>query len=179
VPTDLFSGPNLCVASKDNGPDGGTAHFYTLKPGAVEMAASNFVQAGPTLPCPDFVQWDEEGILCALVVQGLVAIYLSRDGEFVLSGNVELGAPQEKNVIVTGLKFVHGILYCTTRTTVQCIILGDLSANRICHLDTFIFASAERACNRSSTVSPLQTAPSDPQSSCSIRVYLPGKSACV
>jgi hypothetical protein len=143
VPTDLFSGPNLCVASKDNGPDGGAAHFYTLKPGVAEMAASNFVQAGPTLPCPDFVQWDEEGILCALVVQGLVAIYLSRDSEFVLLGNVELGAPREKNVTVTGLKFVHGVLYCTTRTTVQCVVLGDLSTDCICHLDTFILASAD------------------------------------
>ena len=143
VATDLFSGPNLCVASKDNGPDGGAAHFYTLKPGMAEMAASNFVQAGPTLPCPDFVQWDEEGILCALVVQGLVAIYLSRDSEFVLLGNVELGAPREKNVSVTGLKFVHGVLYCTTRTTVQCVILGDLSTDCICHLDTFVLASAD------------------------------------
>ncbi|KAI2491925.1 hypothetical protein MHU86_22634 [Fragilaria crotonensis] len=143
VPTDLFSGPNLCVASKDNGPDGGAAHFYTLKPGVAEMAASNFVQAGPTLPCPDFVQWDDEGILCALVVQGLVAIYLSRDSEFVLLGNVELGAPREKNVTVTGLKFVHGVLYCTTRTTVQCVVLGDLSTDCICNLDTFILASAD------------------------------------
>ena len=143
VPTGLFSGPNLCVASKDNGPDGGAAHFYTLKQGVDEKVASSFVQAGPTLPCPDVVQWDEEGILCALVVQGLVVVYLSRDGEFVLLGNVQLGAPRECNATVTGLKFVHGVLYCTTRTTVQCIILGDLSTDGICYLDTFVLASAD------------------------------------
>jgi hypothetical protein len=143
VATDLISGSNLCVASKVNGPNDGAAHFYTLKCGMAEMAASNFVQAGPTLPGPDFVQWDEEGILCALVVQRLVAIYLSRDSEFVLLGNVDLGAPREKNVSVTGLKFVHGVLYRTTQTTVLCVILGDLATDCICHLDTFVLASAD------------------------------------
>jgi hypothetical protein len=143
-PTALFGGPNLCVSCQDKkGQDGGAANFYTLKPGVEENMASNFIQAGPTLPCPDFVQWDEEGILCALVVQGLVAIYLSRDGEFTLLGNVPLGAPAERNVALTGLKFVHGVLYCTTRTSVQCIFLGDIVNDGICFLDAYTLVSCD------------------------------------
>ena len=152
-PSALFGGPVLCVASKGDGGqtrsglgraggDGGTAYFYTKKPGT-DAGDQTYVSAGPTLPYPDFVEWDEDGKLCAVVVQGLVAVYLSEEPQFVLLGSVQLGAPTERNVKVTGLAFIHGVLYCSTKTTVQCIFLGDAVEDGICHLDTFVLASAE------------------------------------
>jgi hypothetical protein len=144
IPTTLFGGPSLCVASKAKESDGGAAYFYTLRPGNnVELSALNFITSGPTLPYPDFVHWDDEGILCAVVVQGLVSVYLSRDGEFSLLGNVQLGAPGEKGGTVVSLKFVHGVLFCSTKTTVQCVFLGDTLDEGICHLDSFVLSSAE------------------------------------
>eukprot|EP00548_Thalassiothrix_antarctica_P009615 CAMPEP_0194160978 /NCGR_PEP_ID=MMETSP0152-20130528/78690_1 /TAXON_ID=1049557 /ORGANISM="Thalassiothrix antarctica, Strain L6-D1" /LENGTH=1001 /DNA_ID=CAMNT_0038870723 /DNA_START=620 /DNA_END=3625 /DNA_ORIENTATION=- len=148
-PTALFGGPNLCVVSRDtvNSSDkqagNGVAYFYALKFGE-ETTAKNFVHSGPTLPCPDLCEWDETGTLCALVVQGFIAIYRSKEDTFVLLGNILLGAPSERQVAVIDLKFIHGTLYCTTRTTVQCIFLGDLEDETgICHLDSFVLASAE------------------------------------
>lgn len=144
-PTTLFGGPVLCVASKntkDDVSDGGSAYFYTRKAGSDDTRASAYISSGPTLPFPSFVEWDDDGRLCALVVQSRVAIYLSEAPEFVLLGNVQLGSPSEVDVTVTGLKFIHGVLYCTTRTSVQCIFLGDLEEG-ICHLDSFLLASAE------------------------------------
>jgi len=153
-PTALFGGPNLCVISKDptknndkeDGHSNDVAHFYTLKPGAEELTAQNFVHTGPTLfiDCPEFCEWDDTGTLCALVVQGFVTIYRSKDEEFVMLGNMLLGAPSERQVTVIDLKFIHGTLYCTTRTTVQCIFFGGLDDETgICNLDSFILASAE------------------------------------
>jgi len=144
-PTALFGGPVLCVASKstkDDTSDGGTAFFYTRKQGSDENRASAYISSGPTLPFPDFVEWDDDGRLCAVVVQARVALYLSEAPDFVLLGNVQLGSPSESDVTVTGLKFIHGVLYCTTRTAVRCIFLGDLEEG-ICHLDSFLLASAE------------------------------------
>ena len=154
-PSALFGGPVLCVASKGGGDgsgakngfeavgeDGGSAYFYTKKPGT-DARDHTYVSAGPNLPYPDFVEWDEDGKLCAVVVQGLVAVYLSEQPQFVLLGSIQLGAPTERNVKVTGLTFIHGVLYCSTRTTVQCIFLGDIVEDGICHLDTFILTSAE------------------------------------
>jgi hypothetical protein len=142
-PTTLFGGPVLCVASKSaKESDGGTAYFYTRKPGTDETRAAAYISSGPSLPCPDFLEWDDDGRLCAVVVQSRVAIYLSEAPEFVLLGNVQLGSPAEPDATVTGIKFVHGVLYCTTKTAVRCIFLGDLEEG-ICHLDSFVLASAQ------------------------------------
>ena len=139
-PTALFGGPVLCVASKGAKGDGGTAYFYTKKAGTAD---TEYVSSGPTLPYPSFVEWDDDGKLCAVVVQGLVAVYLSQEPNFVLLGNVQLGAPTERHVRVTGLAFVHGALYCSTKTAVQCIFLGDAVEDGVCHLDSFVLASAD------------------------------------
>jgi hypothetical protein len=142
-PTALFGGPVLCVASKStDSSDGGTAYFYTRKLGSDETRASAYISSGPTLPFPDFVEWDDDGRVCAVVVQSRVAVYLSEAPTFVLLGNVQLSSPSEPDVTVTGLKFIHGVLYCTTKTTVRCIFLGDLDEG-VCHLDSFLLASAE------------------------------------
>jgi hypothetical protein len=143
-PTTLYGGPVLCVASKsgkDDTADGGTAYFYTRKPGSDETRASAYISSGPSLPFPEFVEWDDDGRLCAVVVQSRVAIYLSEAPEFVLLGNVHLACPSEPDVTITSLKFIHGVLYCTTKSTVRCIFLGDLESS-VCHLDTFLLASA-------------------------------------
>lgn len=142
-PTSLFGGPVLCVASKGmKGNDSGASYFYTRKLNTEETKASAYLSSGPTLPYPDFVEWDDDGRLCAVVVHGLVAVYLSKEPEFTLLGNVQLGAPTERDVTVTGVKFVHGVLYCTTKTSVQCIFMGNVDEG-ICHLDSFVLASAD------------------------------------
>jgi hypothetical protein len=143
-PTTLFGGPVLCVASKSTkDADGGTAYFYTRKPGTDETRAAAYISSGPSLPCPDFLEWDDDGRLCAVVVQSRVAIYLSEAPEFVLLGNVQLGShAAEPDATVTGIKFIHGVLYCTTKTAVQCVFLGNLEEG-ICHLDSFVLASAQ------------------------------------
>ena len=142
-PTSLFGGPVLCVASKGTkANDAGAAYFYTRKMNTEDTKASGYVSSGPTLPYPDFVEWDDDGRLCAVVVHEIVAVYLSKEPEFTLLGNVHLGAPTERDVTVTGVKFVHGVLYCTTKTSVQCVFMGNVDEG-ICHLDSFVLASAD------------------------------------
>ena len=142
-PTLLFGGPVLCVASEGTkANDGGAAYFYTRKLNTEDNKASGYVSSGPTLPNPEFVEWDDDGRLCAVVVHGLVAVYLSKEPEFTLLGNVPLGTPTEREITVTGVKFVHGVLYCTTKTSVQCVFMGNVEEG-ICQLDSFMLASAD------------------------------------
>ena len=141
-PTILFGGPVLCVASKLDEHDEGLAYFYTHKRGQEDDRASVYVSSGPAFPCPDLVAWDDDGRLCAVIIKNRVAIYLSDEPEFVMLGNARLGASSDADVQVTSVRFIHGVLYCTTRSSVQCIFLGDVDGG-ICHLDTFTLASSD------------------------------------
>jgi WD40 repeat protein len=137
LPTALFGGPVLCVASQSENNDSGQAHFYTRKPDELENHASVYVSSGPTLPFPDLCTWDEDGLLCAVAISNRVFIYLSQVPEFVLLGSVRIDG---KSKIET-IKFIHGVLYCCTWNSVHCIFLGDL-ASQVCNVECFTLASA-------------------------------------
>ena len=141
-PTVLFGGPVLCVASKLDEHDEGLAYFYTRRKGQDDTRASVYVSSGPAFPCPDLIAWDDEGRLCAVVIQSRVAVYLSEEPEFILLGTTRLGSSSDADVQVVSIRFIHGVLYCTTRSSVQCVFLGDLEGG-ICHLDTFTLVSSD------------------------------------
>ena len=143
LPTAIFGGPVLCVATKTEDGSDGQAQFYSHK-SFDDLRAESFVSAGPSLPFPETVVWDEDGRLCALVVENRVAVYLSNSPEFVLLGTVHIGSPSVTTTSITGAKFVHGILYCCTWNTVHCVLLGDLTGG-ICHLDAYLLACTEVA----------------------------------
>ncbi len=85
------------------------------------------------------VQWDEDGRLCAMVIQSRVVIYLSDNPDFMLLGAAHVGSPNDRTATVISVKFVHGVLYATTRSSVHCIFLGDLEEG-ICHLGSHVLA---------------------------------------
>ena len=139
-PTILFGGPVLCVGSKFDETDEGFSYFYTRKKGQEDESGSVYVSSGPAFPCPDIVTWDDDGRLCAIAIKGRVSVYLSEEPSFVLLGTVAVGSPSSADDVLS-LMFLHGALYCTTKTTVKCVFLGDLNGD-VCHLDTFTLASS-------------------------------------
>jgi hypothetical protein len=141
-PCVLFGGPVLCVGSKSDENDEGLAYFYTRKKKSSEENAADYVSSGPAFPCPDVVAWDDDGRLCAVVIQSRVSIYLSDEPEFIMLGTTRLGSSADVDVKVISVRFIHGALYCTTRSSVQCIFLGDLEGG-VCHLDAFTLASSD------------------------------------
>lgn len=141
-PTILFGGPVLCVGSKYSQHDEGLAYFYTQKEGENGDSASSFLSSGPAFPCPDLVVWDDDGRLCAVVIQSRVSIYLSDEPDFIMLGTARLGSSADADVEVTSARFIHGALYCSTRSSVQCIFLGDLEGG-VCHLDVFTLTSSD------------------------------------
>jgi len=141
-PTILFGGPVLCVGSKFDETDEGFSYFYTRKKGQEDESASVYVSSGPAFPCPDIVTWDDDGKLCAIAIKGRVSMYLSEEPNFVLLGTVAIGTPSASDSgDVISLMFLHGVLYCTTKTSVKCVFLGDLAGD-VCHLDTYTLASS-------------------------------------
>ena len=141
-PTILFGGPVLCVGSKFDETDEGFSYFYTKKKGQVEDSASVYVSSGTAFPCPDIVAWDDDGRICAIAIKGRVSLYLSEEPTFVLLGTVQIGSLSSSDSgDVISLMFLHGVLYCTTKTSVRCVFLGDLNGD-VCHLDTFTLASS-------------------------------------
>eukprot|EP00934_Nitzschia_sp_Nitz4_P002940 Nitzschia sp. Nitz4//scaffold15_size197535//123755//127659//NITZ4_001590-RA/size197535-augustus-gene-0.214-mRNA-1//1//CDS//3329537751//2930//frame0 len=141
-PVVLFGGPVLCVASKLDASDEGIAYFYTKKKGSEEESSSQYVSSGPAFPCPDKVVWDEDGRLCAIVLHSMVSIYYSEEPEFIMLGTVRLGTAADTDVQVVSARFIHGSLFCTTRSAVHVIFLGSLDGGS-CHLDMFTIASSE------------------------------------
>eukprot|EP00980_Cylindrotheca_fusiformis_P022390 scaffold9268_cov133-Cylindrotheca_fusiformis.AAC.1 len=141
-PTILFGGPVLCVGCKYHQHDEGLAYFYTQKKGENGDSASHFVSSGPAFPCPDIVAWDDDGRLCAVVIQSRVSIYLSDEPDFIMLGTTRLGSSADADVQVTSARFIHGTLFCTTRSAVQCIFLGDLEGG-VCHFDIFTLTSSD------------------------------------
>lgn len=141
VPTAIFGGPVLCVATQTEDGSDSQAHFYTHK-SFDDLRAEAFSSAGPSLPYPENVVWDDDGRLCAVVVANRVAVYMSSPPEFVLLGTVHIGSPSAPSTGITHLKFIHGVLYCCTWNTVHSVLLGDLTGG-ICHLDSYLLACTE------------------------------------
>jgi hypothetical protein len=150
-PTVVFGGPILCVGSKLDESDEGLAYFYTKKKGEDEESASVYVSSGPAFPCPDLVSWDDDGRFCAVVVQDRVAIYLSDEPNFDVLGTVRVGSAGEISPEIVSCRWIHGVLYCTTRSSVQCVFLGDLDGG-VCHLDSFTLASSAVSSMPSKTI---------------------------
>jgi len=138
-PTVLFGGPVLCVGSKFDETDEGLSYFYTKKSGEVDESALAYVSTGPAFPCPDNVAWDDDGKLCAIVIKGSISVYLSDEPNFIMIGTMALRYSSDVDVI--SLRFIHGVLYCTTKSSVRCIFLGDLHGD-VCHLDSYTLASS-------------------------------------
>lgn len=141
-PTVLFGGPVLCVASKSDENDEGLAYFYTKKKGSQEESSSEYVSSGPAFPCPDLVVWDDDGRLCAVIIQSMISIYLSEEPEFIMLGTTKVGTAADVDIQVISARFIHGALYCTTRSAVQVIFLGDLDG-AVCHIDIFTLACSD------------------------------------
>ena len=141
-PTMLFGGPVLCVGSKVDESDEGLAYFYTRKRGEANDTAKVYVSSGPAFPCPDLVSWDDDGRLCAIVIQNRVSIYLSEEPHFVMLGTTRIGSSSDVDVQVVSARFIHGVLFCTTNASVQAIFLGDLEGD-ICNIDTYTLVSCD------------------------------------
>lgn len=150
-PIVLFGGPVLCVASKLDENDAGLAYFYTKKKGSKEESSAEYASSGPAFPCPDMVVWDDEGRLCAVIIESIVSIYYSEEPEFIMLGTMRVGTPADVDAQVISARFVHGSLYCTTRSAVQVIFLGALDGS-VCHLDLFTLASSDIATLPSRTI---------------------------
>jgi hypothetical protein len=141
-PTVLFGGPVLCVASKTDENDEGLAYFYTKKKGSTEEDVAEYVSSGPAFPCPNLVVWDEEGRLCAVVVQAAITIYLSEEPEFMMLGTAQVQTASEIDTQVISAIFLHGALFVTTRGAVHVIFLGDLEGG-VCHIDLYTLACSD------------------------------------
>mmetsp|Transcript_22443 Transcript_22443/g.48311 ORF Transcript_22443/g.48311 Transcript_22443/m.48311 type:complete len:1059 (+) Transcript_22443:1064-4240(+) len=154
VPNALFGGPALCVGclspsgqSNNVGGDEGIAYFYSRKTDAIEKhdeRAVAYTTIGTSIPYPDLVAWDEYGQLCAISYGSRVAAYLSEESNFILLGSVRVaGSNSSEELPLISLKFIHGVLYCSTQSSVHVIFLGNLEDdNAVCELDSYTIATA-------------------------------------
>ena len=155
VPQVLFGGPALCigcsVTSANTIPDTdeGMAYFYSRKSGAIidnDERASTYMSVGTSIPCPDLLEWDDDGLLCAVAYGSRVAIYLSDPPKFTLLGSVNVvGGSRlgEAEQPIISLKFIHGVLYCSGPSSVHVVFLGNLAEeDTVCDLDTYVIASS-------------------------------------
>eukprot|EP00984_Skeletonema_dohrnii_P024822 scaffold13966_cov110-Skeletonema_dohrnii-CCMP3373.AAC.7 len=155
VPQVLFGGPALCIGcsimSANSMPDTdeGMAYFYTRKSGAImenDERASNYMTVGTSIPYPDLLAWDDDGLLCAVAYGSRVAIYLSDPPKFTLLGSVNVvGGSRlgEAEQPIISLKFIHGVLYCSGPSSVHVVFLGNLAEeDTVCELDTYTIASS-------------------------------------
>ena len=111
-----------------------------------DIRASSYVSVGPALPYPDLVVWDDQGMLCAVVVGQRIAIYLAESPSFTLLGTAHLGSANDIEPKIQSASFVHGVLYCSTQTSIQCIFLGDVENEKaVCEIDCYTLASISTA----------------------------------
>lgn len=151
VPNVLFGGPTLCICClstldrsdcSDN-----VAYFYSPKSGALEKndeRASAYSAIGTSIPFPDLVTWDESGKLCAVSYGARVAIYLCENSKFILLGSVRVlgSVTLDADISLVSMKFIHGVLYCTTQSSVHAIFLGNIEDDdTVCELDEFTIAT--------------------------------------
>ena len=149
-PIRLFGGPILCVGSisrdKDSSETDGMMRFYCRRPTADvnDIRASSYFSVGPSLPYADYVVWDDSGKLCCVVVGRRIAIYLADPPKFTLLGTSLLGAGNETDAKVFSAKFLHGVLFCSTQISIQCIFLGDIINDDVeCEMDSFTIATVD------------------------------------
>jgi hypothetical protein len=146
-PTGLFGGPVLCVACLSDDPNtskDGMSFMYSqnFDADSSNLKATDFVSVGPALPFPDMVVWDEEGRLCCFVVGPRIAIYAATHSTFIFLGSASLGSRSDVLPHVQSAKFINGVLYCSTQTTVQAIFIGDIDQNDgVCKIDSFLISS--------------------------------------
>jgi hypothetical protein len=143
-PVLIFGGPVLCVATKSDDLDDGQAYFYTTKStvDAANVTAESFSTVGPVLPFPDLLQWDDDGLLCAIVVGNRVAIYQSQCPGFSLLGTTYIASQSVQTTSIQSLKFIHGALFVCTWNSIHCVLLGDLQGS-VCAIDTYLLACTE------------------------------------
>ena len=143
IPTSLFGGPALCVGCRSTsdralfGDD--VAYFYSQK-----GDSSTYVTIGTSVPYPDLLIWDEIGKLCAISIGTRVVVYLSDKSRFILLGSVQVNGSHSSDVEETllSMKFIHGVLYCSTESSVHAIFLGDIEdENVVCEMDVFTIAT--------------------------------------
>lgn len=149
IPNVLFGGPSLCVGCKSlsnsaiASNEEGFAYFYSRKSGAVEEhdeRASVYTTIGTSIPYPDIVSWDEYGQLCAISYGSRVTVYLSEESAFILLGSVQITSKTQLPLV--SIKFIHGVLYCSTKTSVHVIFLGNLGEGyTVCELDVYTIAT--------------------------------------
>ena len=150
TPRSLFGGPSLCVgctstSSRTEISDDVT-YFYSRRNAAVETndeRASAYMTVGTSIPYPDLVTWDDSGQLCAISYGSRVAIYLSDESNFILLGSIRIvWLGSFGTLALVSMKFIHGVLYCSTASSVHVIFLGNLEeSNTVCELDTFVIAT--------------------------------------
>lgn len=119
LPVAVFGGPVVCVATKSEENDEGSAHFYARKSDDRGTKAAEYVATGPTLPFPDLVVWDDDGVYCAVIAHNRVAVYLSEPPSLVLMGSVRVALPSHADSRITSARFIHGVLYCCTVSSVH------------------------------------------------------------
>jgi len=155
VPQVLFGGPALCIGClilSDNvisDTDEGMAYFYSRKSGAImenDERASTYMTVGTSIPYPDLLAWDDDGLLCAVAYGSRVAIYLSDPPKFTLLGSVNVvGGSRLGEAVqpIISLKFIHGVLYCSGPSSVHVVFLGNLAEeDTVCELDTYTIATS-------------------------------------
>ncbi len=151
IPNALFGGPSLCVccvSTSDRADLGGNvAYFYSRKDGAIEKndeRASTYFTIGTSLPYPDLVTWDDLGKLCAISYGYRVAVYLSDKSRFILLGSISVAGSDFSDVELPllSMKFAHGVLYCSTQSSVHAIFLGNIEEDdTVCEMDAFTIAT--------------------------------------
>lgn len=151
VPNALFGGPTLCICclstlDRSDCSDH-VAYFYSPKSGAVEKndeRASSYTAIGTSIPYPDLVSWDESGKICAVAYGARVAMYLCENANFILLGSVRVvgSVTLDAEISMVSMKFIHGVLYCTTQSSVHVIFLGNIEDDdTVCELDEFTIAT--------------------------------------
>jgi len=153
IPNVLFGGPALCVgcvslSDRSNASsEEGIAYFYSRKGAAIEEndeRASVYMTIGTSIPYPDLVAWDDFGQLCAVSYGSRVAVYLSMESKFVLLGSVRIvwSGCFDAELPLISLKFIHGVLYCSTKSSVHVIFLGNIEdEDAVCELDLYTIAT--------------------------------------
>ena len=147
IPNVLFGGPSLCIGcisgtdnlnSIDNDD---IAYFYSS---SGDERASAYSTIGTSIPYPDLVTWDDVGQLCATSYGSRVAVYSSEKSQFVLLGSVQVGVTKSshESAALVSMKFIHGVLYCSTQSTVHAIFLGNIEEeDSVCEIDAFVVAT--------------------------------------
>ncbi|KAL3765273.1 LOW QUALITY PROTEIN: hypothetical protein ACHAW5_000274 [Stephanodiscus triporus] len=151
IPSVLFGGPSLCVCClstsdrADMNIGDNVAYFYSRKGGAIEKndeRANTYFSIGTSIPYPDLVTWDEHGTLCAISYGYRVAVYLSDESRFILLGSVRVANSSDVELPLLSMKFIHGVLYCSTQLSVHAIFLGNIEDNdTVCEIDAFTIAT--------------------------------------